>query len=269
MTFDNAAFVGSIPANYDEHLGPVLFDPYAEDLVARLDVPENATVLEIACGTGIVTRRLRDKLASSTRVVATDLNEAMLDFAKQKFQPDENVEWKTADASELPFADGHFDAVVCQFGLMFFPDKPRAAAEVHRVLKPGGCFLFNVWDAIDKNDMPFQAHRIVTGYFRDDPPDFYDIPFSYYDRDTIKSLLTSAGFSEIKLEAVPFPQIAGTASGVAHGLIHGNPLINAINERNAALAPVIEAELAKSIASQFGDAPARAQMQAVVCSARK
>ena len=268
MPTDNAAFVGSIPENYDKYLGPVMFDPYAADLVARLDVPENATVLEIACGTGIVTRRLRDKLASSTKIVATDLNEAMMDHAKQKFRSDENVEWKTADATELPFADASFDAVVCQFGLMFFPDKPRAAGEVHRVLKPGGRFLFNVWDAIEQNELPNLTHKIVTRYFKDNPPDFYDIPFSYYDRDTLKSLLASAGFNEISVSVVPLPEVAASAEGMAHGFIHGNPLINAINERNAALAPEIEAEVAKSIASQFGDAP-RAQMQAVLCSGRK
>ena len=269
MPTSNVAFVGSIPENYEKHLGPVLFEPYAEDLVARLNVPEHATVLEIASGTGIVTRRLRDKLASSVKLIATDLNEAMLDYAKQKFQTDEYVEWKTADATELPFPDASFDAVVCQFGLMFFPDKPRAASQVHRVLKPGGTFLFNVWDAIEKNDMPHLVHQIVARYFPDDPPDFYDIPFSFYDRDAIKSLLASAGFSKIQISAVPFPQIAASASGVAHGLIHGNPLINAINERNAALAPEIEAELTESISSKFGDSPARAGMQAVVCSAVK
>lgn len=268
MTTNNAAFVGSIPENYDRYLGPVMFDPYAVDLVARLDVRDNATVLEIACGTGIVTRRLRDHLGSSTKIVATDLNEAMMDYAKRKFRPEEKVEWKTADATELPFADASFDAVVCQFGLMFFPDKPRAAGEVHRVLKPGGTFLFNVWDAIEYNDMPNLTHKIVTRYFEDNPPDFYDIPFSYYDRDTLKSLLASAGFNEVNVSVAAIPEVAPSAAGMAHGFIHGNPLINAINERNAALVPEIEAEVAKSIAAQFGDPP-RARMQAVVCSARK
>jgi ubiquinone/menaquinone biosynthesis C-methylase UbiE len=265
---NNAAFVGSIPENYDRYLGPVMFDPYAADLVARLEVSENASVLEIACGTGIVTRRLRDKFAPSTKIIATDLNEAMIDHAKQKFRPDENVEWKTADATQLPFADASVDAVVCQFGLMFFPDKASAAGEVYRVLKPGGQFLFSVWDAIETNDLPNLTHKIVSSYFENDPPDFYDIPFSYYDRDTLRSLLASAGFNEVNLSAVPLAEAATSAEGMAHGFIHGNPLINAINERDAALAPVIEAEVAKSIAAQFGEAP-RARMQAVVCSGRK
>src|SRR6185436_12528276 len=161
MTTNNAAFVGSIPENYDRYLGPPMFDPYAADLVARLDVPENAAVLEIACGTGIVTRRLRDKFAPSTKIIATDLNQAMIDHAKQKFRAEENVEWKTADATELPFADASVDAVVCQFG--------------------------------------------------DNPPDFYDIPFSYYDRDTLRSLLTSAGFKEVNVSEVPLAEVADSA----------------------------------------------------------
>lgn len=268
MITNNAAFIGSIPENYDEHLGPVMFDPYAVDLVSRLDVPENGAVLEIACGTGIVTRRLRDKVAPSTKIIATDLNEAMLDYAKQKFRPDENIEWKTADATEVPFADASFNAAVCQFGLMFFPDKPCAAREVYRVLKPGGQFLFNVWDAIETNEMPNLTHKIVSSYFADNPPDFYDIPFSYYDRDKLRDLLESAGFNEVKVAEVSLPEAGASAESMAHGFIHGNPLINAINERNAALAPEIEAAVAKSIASQFGEPP-RAQMQAVVCNARK
>jgi ubiquinone/menaquinone biosynthesis C-methylase UbiE len=266
MTAINAAFVGSIPENYDRHLGPVMFDPYARDLVARLEVPADATVLEIACGTGIVTRRLRDHLAPATRIVATDLNQPMIDYAKRKFRPEENIEWKTADATELPFAEKSFDAVVCQFGLMFFPDKPRAAGEVHRVLKPGGTFLFNVWDAIEKNDMQQLAHQIVARYFNYNPPDFYDIPFSYYDAETIRSLLASAGFTEVELSVVPFPAESVSAPGMAHGLVHGNPIINEINERNPALAPQIESELATSISTRYGAAP-RARMQAVVCRA--
>jgi len=268
MTVNNAAFVGSIPENYDTHLGKVLFEPYAADLAARLDVPNNATVLEIACGTGIVTRRLRNRLSPSVKIVATDLNEAMMSYAKQKFQAAENIDWKTADATELPFDAGSFDAAVCQFGLMFFPDKPRAAAEVHRVLKPGGWFHFNVWDAIERNDLPQMAHASMLKYFPEDPPDFYDVPFSFYQHDKIESLLASAGFKAIEIAVVPFPQTASSATSVAHGLIHGNPLINDINERNASLAPEIEADLAKSIAAKFGDAP-RAQMQAIVCKARK
>src|SRR5437868_10383104 len=197
MPTDNTAFVGSIPENYDRYLGPTLFEPYAADLVARVDVPDSSAVLELACGTGIVTRRLRDRLAASTNLVATDLNEAMMNYASRKFKDGENVEWKQADATELPFSERSFDAVLCQFGLMFVPDKGKALREAHRVTKPGGKFVFNVWDAIEQNDFPRIAHETIAKFFDDNPPDFYQIPFSLHDPSVIESLLTDAGFKEI------------------------------------------------------------------------
>ena len=132
------------PQNYDRYLGPVLFEPFAKDMAARLKDEQPKNVLEIACGTGIVTRRLRDSLAPAVRLVATDLNPGMLAFAQRKFSESENLEWQEADAGALPFDDGSFDAVVCQFGLMFVPDKEAAMRECYRVLSSGGVFLFNV-----------------------------------------------------------------------------------------------------------------------------
>src|SRR5689334_15329638 len=136
MSDQHAAFVGSIPENYDLYLGPCLFEPYANDIARRITVPERGSLLEIACGTGIVTRRLRNQLPKSVRITSTDLNEAMLSYAAAKFGPDDSVEWRQADATALPFADSSFEAVVCQFGLMFFPDKLAALREVRRVLAP-------------------------------------------------------------------------------------------------------------------------------------
>jgi ubiquinone/menaquinone biosynthesis C-methylase UbiE len=267
MPANNAAFVGSIPENYDRYLGPVLFDPYAVDLVARLDLPENAAVLELACGTGIVTRRLRDRLAPTARLVATDLNDAMLAYAAQKFETEEAMEWKQVDATELPFDDQSFEAVVCQFGLMFFPDKERAIRETHRVLKPGGVFLFSVWDRIENNDLPYIAHTIISKFFDDHPPDFYDIPFSFRDPETIRSLVSTAGFNDIRLSALPLPAISPSAQDAAKGLVHGNPVITAIRERSEASIPQIEAAVAAEVAAQCGDAPVRGRMQALVCAA--
>ena len=269
MSADHSAFVGSIPENYDRYLGPVLFEPYAADLVTGVRVPEKAKVLELACGTGIVTRRLRDRLHPSIKIVATDLNEAMMSYAARKFYDNENVDWKLADATELPCADQSFDAVICQFGLMFFPDKPKAAAEIYRVLKPGGSCVFNVWDAIDTNDLPRLAHEVVGKYFAENPPTFYNVPFSFYDPDVIRSLMKAAGFRDANVKIVPFSASAAAAEDVAKGLIYGNPIINSIREMDESKAPEIEKALADSIAEKFGNAPVRAHMQAVVCSAIK
>lgn len=267
MPAENVAFVGSIPENYDRYLGPVLFEPYAKDLVERINVPEDGSVLEIACGTGIVTRHLRDRLSPSVKIVATDLNEAMINFAAPKFRSDENIEWKPADALDLPFDDGSFHAVVCQFGLMFFPDKQRGVSEAFRVLKPDGQYTFSVWDAIERVDLAKATETVIKQFFPDNPPDFYDIPFSFHEQDRLRSVLTTAGFREITIEAVPFPCVSASARDAAHGLIHGNPVISAINERDPAKAPEIESALAEKIAAQFGAAPVEARMQAIVCSA--
>ena len=269
MPTQNAAFVGSIPENYDRYLGPVLFDPYAADLVSRLNVSADASVLELACGTGIVTRRLRDRLGSEVRLIATDLNDAMLSYAARKFKPEDAIEWKQADAADLPFADQSFDAVVCQFGLMFVPDKERALSETYRVLKPGGTFLFNVWDAIEYNELAHIAHTIITDFFEDNPPDFYEVPFSFHDVETINSFLSAAGFSEMQFVLLRLPAVSPSAEEAARGLVHGNPVINLLRERSESSIPEIEAAVADTVADQCGDDPVCARMQALICNASK
>ena len=268
MPIDNAAFVGSIPENYDRYLRP-LFEPYAADLVTRVDVPEGSAVLEVACGTGIVTRRLRDRLAPTTKLVATDLNEAMISYASRKFSRSENIEWKRADATYLPFSDQSFDAVVCQFGLMFVPDKPQALREVYRVLKSRGRFVFNVWDAIEHNDLARTAHETIAKFFDDNPPDFYEIPFSFHDRSEIESLLTEIGFKEIEFTLLPLESIAASARDLTQGLVHGNPIITAIRERNEAMIPEIEESVFEAVVANFGDAPVHVRTQALVFSATR
>jgi len=269
MPTNNAAFTGSIPENYDRYLGPVLFDPYAVDLVSRLNVSGDASVLEIACGTGIVTRRLRDRLGPNARLVATDLNEAMLGYAARKFSSEDAIQWKQADATDLPFADQSFDAIVCQFGLMFVPDKEKALSEAYRVLKPGGTFLFNVWDAIEYNELANIAHAIIGDFFADNPPDFYEVPFSFHDVETIQSFLSAAGFSEMEFYLLRLEAESPSAEEVARGLVHGNPVINVIRERRESRIPEIEAAVTAAVAAQCGDDPVAARMQALVCSAAR
>lgn len=269
MPTPNAAFVGSIPENYDRYLGPVLFDPYAADLASRLNVSADASVLELACGTGVVTRRLRDRLGSEARLIATDLNDAMLSYAARNFKPEDAIEWKQADAADLPFAEQSFDAVVCQFGLMFVPDKEKAMSETHRVLKPGGTFLFNVWDAIEYNELAHIAHTIIADFFDDNPPDFYEVPFSFHDVEIINSFLSAAGFSEVQFVLLRLPAVSPSAEEMARGLVHGNPVINALRERSESSIPEIEAAIAAAVAAQCGDDPVRAQMQALICNASR
>jgi ubiquinone/menaquinone biosynthesis C-methylase UbiE len=265
----NAQFAGSIPAAYDRYLGPMFFQPYAEDIAARLNVPANGSVLEMACGTGIVTRVLRDRLPATARLTATDLNEPMMQIAAAKFSTSDVIEWKQADATNLPFNDQSFDAVVCQFGVMFFPDKALSAREAHRVLKPGGVFLFNVWDSLEENPLGKIAHETTASFFEKDPPAFYQVPFGYHDHGEIRQLLEDAGFREVRLDVVSKMSVPTRAEDAAAGLVQGSPVSIAIADRDASLIPEIRNAVARALEKHFGGPTFRAPQRAVVAEARK
>ena len=259
----NVIFEGSIPANYDRYLGPALFEAFAKDIAARLKGGQPKNVLEIACGTGILTRRLRDSFDPVVRLVATDLNPGMLAFARRKFSANENVEWQQADAGALPFSDGSFDAVVCQFGLMFVPDKESAMRECYRVLSTGGMFLFNVWDSIERNPFGQIAHETIASFFEHDPPNFYEVPFGFHDADLIRGLLQRAGFKAIESSLVTLPCRSSSAVEFAIGLVRGNPVLTAIEERGVDVNNVVSA-VSRRIAERCGAAPVASTMQAFV-----
>lgn len=188
-------FSGSIPKLYETHLVPLIFEPYAADLANRLAARPVTRVLEIAAGTGVVTRAMASALPASVSIVATDLNQAMLDHAAM-VGTGRPVDWRQADALRLPFADGTFDAVVCQFGSMFFPDKPKAFSEARRVLKPGGAFVFNVWDRIEENEFADTVTAALEPLFPDDPPRFLArTPHGYFDPRAIAGDLAAGGFA--------------------------------------------------------------------------
>jgi ubiquinone/menaquinone biosynthesis C-methylase UbiE len=154
MVASDKLFAGSVPEIYDRLLVPLIFESYALDLAGRLAEAGPRDVLETAAGTGVLTRALAARLPGEARIVATDLNQPMLDRATARQPSDGRIAWRQADALALPFPDEGFDAVACQFGAMFFPDKVRGYEEARRVLKPGGRFLFNVWDRISENESP-------------------------------------------------------------------------------------------------------------------
>src|SRR5215510_14655736 len=178
----------------------MLFHGFADDLAARVKVTAGMRLLETACGTGIVTRRLADRLRGRGSIVATDLNEAMIAHGRAEMPADAgHVEWRPADATRLRFPDRSFDAVVCQFGLMFFPDKAAGIREAFRVLKPGGQYLFNVWGPIARNPVQRIAHETAGKFFPKDPPMFYTIPYSLHDPEPIRKMLTEAGFGRVEV----------------------------------------------------------------------
>jgi ubiquinone/menaquinone biosynthesis C-methylase UbiE len=264
----NVLFSGAIPENYDRFLGPVIFEPYAEDLVSRLKGKKLNRVLEIACGTGIVTRRLRDALSASTEIVATDLNPDMFEFAKRKFKDGENIRWQPADALALPFPNGSFDAVVCEFGYMFVPDKTAAMRESYRVLRQGGLFLFNVWDSLEANPFAQIAHTTIASFFDRDPPKFYEIPFSLHDSKVVSRFLEDAGFTDIESFAETRPCRSRSAVEFATGLVRGNPVGTEAAERGVDPEKLIDA-VAKSLAGRFGAGPNESTMRAIVWQATK
>jgi SAM-dependent methyltransferase len=266
---DPHAFVGSIPPNYDRYLGPMLFHPYADDLAARLVVARNMRVLETACGTGILTERLVRRLAGQGTLVATDLNEPMIAYARKRGLGEAGLEWRQADATKLPFEDGSFDAVVCQFGLMFYPDKMVGLREAFRVLKPGGRYLFNVWDALEHNIVPKITHETLASFFPSNPPPFYLVPFSLHDTASIYAWLDGVGFRSVEWQSVPKVGVSPTAADAAIGLIEGNPVYGAIMERRPEALDEIKTAVARNLAAQLGGPPLRCPLRAFVFSATR
>lgn len=258
----DSVFAGSIPALYDRYLGPLLFAPYAADFAARAAALGPRRILEIAAGTGIVTEALAEALPDAD-IVATDLNQAMLDVAASRVHS-ANVRFQAADAQSLPFPDAGFDLVVSQFGVMFFPDRIAAYREALRVLKPGGRFLFNAWDRIERNPVTAAVGAAVAALFPDDAPSFYRrVPFGYHDKDRIEADLRAAGFAEVAIETVVLNSRV-TARDAAIGLCQGTPLRAEIEQHGAGLDAATDAAAAALVPFDGSDAP----MSAHVVSAR-
>jgi ubiquinone/menaquinone biosynthesis C-methylase UbiE len=269
MTGKDAVFAGSIPALYDRYLGPLLFEPYGRDLAARLSDLGAGRVLETAAGTGIVTAALAERLPSAVALVATDLNQAMVDHAASK-PALKRVELRQADALKLPFADASFDAVVCQFGAMFFPDRIAGYREARRVLKPGGRFIFSVWDSLAHNPMTRCVVDAAAARYPQNPPRFLArTPHGHHDASVIRRELAAAGFDEPGIETVTLPSRAPSADHPAVGFCQGTPMraeIEAVDP--SGLAAATDA-VAAAVRAAFGAGPIEAPMQALVITARK
>jgi ubiquinone/menaquinone biosynthesis C-methylase UbiE len=260
-------FRGSIPALYDRYLGPMIFAPYADDLTARLADLRDGSVLETAAGTGVVTRALVPILPRDVSIIATDLNQPMLDHASSQLASD-RVTWRQADAQMLPFPDGMFDVVVCQFGVMFFPDKPRAFAEAARVLKPGGRFLFSVWDRIEENEFADLVVRAVAALYPHDPPMFLArTPHGHHDAAALEAQLRTAGFGATSVENLTRESTAPDALSVAIGYCQGTPMRNEIEAHGAEALAAATQVAADAIAARYGSGPVAGRIRAHVITA--
>jgi SAM-dependent methyltransferase len=220
-------------------------------------------------GTGIVTRKLRDALPANAELTATDLNPPMLDVARGKFRSGEQVGFQPADATALPFADQSFDAVVCQFGLMFFPDKAKSFAEAYRVLASGGRYLLSVWDAHRYNPFGRITHEVAARFFPSDPPQFYSVPFSCHQIDPIKDLLVAAGFDDIGIAVIRQEREFADVAKFARAAVFGNPLIDQVRARGGVDPERIVAALEQEFRREFGSDPGRMPIQAMVFSAAR
>lgn len=258
------AFAGTVPEFYNRHLVPALFEPYAADLVARIAPRERLRVLELACGTGVVTRLLRAALPADAAIVATDLSPAMLAVAARAVPA--GVTWQPADALALPFGDASFDVVVCQFGVMFLPDKVRGFAEARRVLAPGGQLLVNVWDSLAANPYAAEMASALEALFPGDPPRFVGVVHGYCDTAQITADLRAAGWGAAALERVAIRGHSPSARHFATGFGCGSPIRHLLADRGAAPEAFID-DLAPRLAALAGDAPFTPELGAIVISA--
>ena len=256
-------FTGSIPKLYETHLVPLIFAPYAADLVDRLTSRSLTRVLELAAGTGVVTRTMASVLPESVSIVATDLNQPMLDQASA-LGTKRPVEWRQADAMQLPFRDATFDAVVCQFGVMFFPDRAKAFSEARRVLRPGGVFIFNVWDRIEENEFADVVTTTLASLFPEDPPRFLArTPHGYHDRSAIERDLANGGFSALpRISTVAARSRAQSCRVPAVAYCQGTPLRNEIETRGPSRLNEATDLAAEAIAQRFGRADVDGKIQA-------
>jgi ubiquinone/menaquinone biosynthesis C-methylase UbiE len=268
MAGEASGYVGNIPHYFDRNLGPLLFTDYAADIARRVATLNPRRVLETAAGTGIVTRALRDALPAVASVTATDLNAPMLDIAATKFRPGEAVEFRTADATALPFADASFDAIVCQFGVMFFPDKDKSYREAFRVLVGGGHYVFSIWDAHRHNPIGRIAHEVIGSFFPADPPQFQSVPFAYRF-EPIKESLIEAGFASISATVLQSQKEVADFAMLARGLVYGSPIIDQVEQRGGVEAEKIVDAIIQNYRDAFGDEPAMIPRQAIVLSASK
>ena len=264
------AFTGSVPKIYEQYLVPLIFEDYAIDMARRVAVRAPKRILEIAAGTGVVTRLMASQLPESVAIVATDLNQAMIDEAA-RVGTKRPVEWRQADAMQLPFEDGAFDVVAIQFGAMFFPDRPKAYAEARRVLGSGGALIFNVWDRLEENELAEVVQKAVKSVYTSDPPMFLArTPYGYYDKAAIQKDLAAGGFvSPAEIVTLPARSRAKTARDPAVGYVEGTPIRGEIEARDATGLTKATDAATEAIARRFGQGPVDAKIQAHVITVQR
>ena len=254
--------------HYDHFLGPLFFEPYAAEIARRIDPSPVSIALELASGTGRVTRHIREHIAASAKLIASDISEEMLAEGKKKLIH-LDIDWQHIDAQQLPFGDDSIDLIVCCFGYMFVPDKPKAFAEAYRVLRPGGVFLFATWDHLEQNPVSYISRSLAEKYLNGPLSESYNIAVSMSDEAVIRLLLEEACFSKIFIEKVKQFSVCPTAKDAATGLVDGGFVFKEIRQRNPEWMDEIKVNLEKELSEKFGTAPMIAPMSAIISQAQK
>jgi ubiquinone/menaquinone biosynthesis C-methylase UbiE len=267
MTGTDAVFASSTPSTYHRYLGPTLFKPYGTDLARRVKGFSPQKVLETAAGTGIATTELIRILPSTVELVATDVNQGMVDLGSSLVSAP-NLTWQKADALALPFEDTAFDTVACQFGVMFFPDRTAGYREAWRVLASNGRFIFSVWDRLEANEFALLIHNTVAACFPTDPPSFLArTPYGHHDTQAILNELGEAGFHRTDVETVPLRGAALSYRDPAVGLCQGSPLKKEIESRGSLDIAEVTDRAAEALADRYGRGPIEVDLRAHVVTA--
>ena len=266
MAENSIQFTASIAENYEKYMAPVFFISASKDIVTHIP-GDPKKILEIAAGTGQVTRLLAEKYPNA-EIFATDLNPGMLDLAKNIVNA-KNITWEAVNAEEIPYGNDEFDAYICQFGIMFFPDKQKALGEAFRVLKPGGSITFNTWDKLENISVARITDNIVKEIFPVDPPPFFHIPFSMYNTDEMKEMMQKAGFKNIKIENKKIEGFSDSVENAVTALTEGNPVAMQIKERNESILPVLKAKLGEAFRKEFGSSTFKIPLSEFIITAVK
>jgi ubiquinone/menaquinone biosynthesis C-methylase UbiE len=262
------SFTGSVPSNYDEYLGPMFFEQYAIDIASRVRALNAKSVLELCCGTGRVTRHLRNAVSSSSRFIASDISADMLQVAQSKLQ-DSKIDWQIVDAQQIPFEANEFDVVVCAFGYMLVPDRAKAFAETLRVLRNGGTLVMSTWDTLERNEASSVFRSILKQELGDSLPETYRMPFALNDPEDVRKELSAAGFSNVIADVVEKKSVCATAKEAAYGLVHGGSLYNEISKQGTERLNKIQEMVEVELSGKYGAAPMAAPMSAIITEAKK
>lgn len=269
MSDNSAEFIGDIPRHYDLGLGPNLFVDFADRLTRACCDGTATNVIELAAGTGIVSRKLRDGLPPEASLLVTDLNAPMLEVARGKFSEGENVDFAVANAMDLSFGAAAFDLMVCQFGVMFFPDKPASFREAAGVLKPGGRYVFNVFSAMQENPYSQIAYGIPAQFFPGDPPGFYKVPFHYGNPEKVREDLKAAGWQGVSHETIRLKKKIVNPEDFARGLVYGNPLIDEIRNRGNVDPEAVATAVLRALNVTFGPTDMTMPLEATMFTCTK